>query len=427
MGNSRSRRRRKALAVLFVVGALSHPSAHGQVARSSLTLDDAIARALAANPGLRAAGYGVEIAGAQRDGAMLATPFAIEAEIENFAGTDSLESFDAAETTLQLSKVLEQGDKRQLRTELGDARVMLAETERAIARLDLAAEVTRRFVRVIVAQQRLRLAEQVVEVARTTGDVVRRRFEVGRSSEAELATAEIALAQAEFERTTFERRLESDRVGLATLWAEPRPDFGTAQGDLFDLPVTTPLEAVERRIAQSPDLLRLVGEQRILDAEQRLAESRRRADLAFAFGLRHLASADDTGFTVSVSMPVGNRSRAAPSIAEASARRARLPETIAQRRLDLLAVLFELYQEMDLARERRVMLAETLVPRGERAVELYARGFELGSYSLLELNEAQRELLALRRNALTAAADFHLTLLEIERLLGGIDPTGERP
>ena len=54
----------------------------------------------------------------------------------------------------------------------------------------------------------------------------------------------------------------------------------------------------------------------------------------------------------------------------------------------------------------------------------YERGFELGSYSLLELTAAQERLVALRRDALDAATSFHLTLIEIESLLGNANPGG---
>jgi cobalt-zinc-cadmium efflux system outer membrane protein len=414
-----------ALRVLLIVpGALFNGVAFAQAATSTLTLDAAIARALADNPGLRAAGYDVEIARARHDAAALTTPLVVGAEIENFAGTDSLGGFDRSETTLQLSKVLERGDRPSLRSALGDARVALAETESRVARLDVGAEVTRRFVRIVVDQKRLVLAEQATDIARELLGVVERRYEAGRSSEAELATAEIALAQAELERATIERGLDSDRVSLATLWGDTRADFARARGALFELPGVEAFESVQERIAQSPDMLRLASEQRIAEAQQRLAESRRRADLSVAFGLRHLAAPDDTAFTVSASLPLGARSRAVPSISEATAQRARLPEVIAQRRLDLHAVAFELHTAMELARERFVTIEESLIPRSERAVALYRAGFELGSYSLLELTQAQRELLSLRSSALAAASDFHLTLIDIEQLLGGIDLSG---
>lgn len=436
MGNRSRRPFGATLVALIVLGAIGENSAHGQAepARvadappaSSLTLGEAIGRALADNPGLRAAGLDVDIARARRDASALPTPLSIGVEVENFGGSDSLGGFDATETTLQLSKAFERGGKRALRAGLGDARVSLAESERRRARLDLAAEVTRRFVRVLVAQARIELAGEAIDIAAETREIVARRVEVGRSSEAELATAEIALAQAELERAGLDSRLESDRVGLATLWGETRADFGSARAELSALPAVEPFEGLRRRIDANPDLVRLVGETRIAEAEQRLAEARRQADLSVGFGLKHLAVPDDTGFTVSVSMPLGSRTRAAPSVAAAAARHERLPEVLEERRLELVAVLFELHEALETARERYRTLAMSLVPRGERAVELYRQGFELGSYSLLELSAAQRELLALRRRALTAAADFHLTLAEIEQLLGGVDWPGEAP
>lgn len=413
-----------ALVALAAAGAFFHAAAFGQ-ADAPLTLTEAVDRALLENPGLRAAGLEVDIARARRDQAALATPFAVSAEIENFAGTDTLTGFGASETTLAFAKVLELGDKRALRAELGGDRVALAEAGVMLARVDVAAEAARRFVDVVVGQQRLELARAAIDVANETLAVVRRRVDVGRGSDAELASAEIALAEAELDAAALERLSASDRVSLASLWAEATPDFGVAVADLLALPPVEPFATMRSSLEDNPDLAYLVGEQRVLEAERRVAQARRRADLSLGFGVRYLAAPGDAGLVVSVSMPVGARSRAAPAVAEAAARLARQPDVIEQRRLELTALLFELHQQATLARERYTAIRDTLLPRAERAVGLYQRGFELGSYSLLEVTQAQRALLALRDDALTAAATYHLTLVDVEQLLGGADRPGD--
>ena len=92
--------------------------------------------------------------------------------------------------------------------------------------------------------------------------------------------------------------------------------------------------------------------------------------------------------------------------------------------LNLKSALFTFYQVLLATRNEYDTLRSQIIPEAERAVQFYQRGFELGSYSLLELTAVQERLLALRGNALDAATSFHLTLIEIESLLGSIDPGG---
>ena len=92
--------------------------------------------------------------------------------------------------------------------------------------------------------------------------------------------------------------------------------------------------------------------------------------------------------------------------------------------LELRASVRALYQQLLASRNELTTLREEIIPEAKRAVAFYERGFELGSYNLLELTAAQERLLAVRRDALDAAASFHLTLIEIESLLGSANPGG---
>jgi cobalt-zinc-cadmium efflux system outer membrane protein len=63
-------------------------------------------------------------------------------------------------------------------------------------------------------------------------------------------------------------------------------------------------------------------------------------------------------------------------------------------------------------------LEEEVLPAAREALELAERGFETGRFSQLDLLEAQRTLLELRRERIDAGMTRHTLVLEIERLLG---------
>jgi cobalt-zinc-cadmium efflux system outer membrane protein len=127
---------------------------------------------------------------------------------------------------------------------------------------------------------------------------------------------------------------------------------------------------------------------------------------------------------VSLSMPFGSRGRAEPFVNEADKELAKSPVISSEQQLDVQAALFSFYQTLLSMHGEANSLRDEIIPEAEKAVQFYQRGFELGSYSLLELTAAQERLLALRGQSLNAAATFHLTLIEIESLLGNTTPGG---
>jgi cobalt-zinc-cadmium efflux system outer membrane protein len=417
--------RRLSIAVLCLACIVqANGFAQGSREPSVYTLQRAVDQALASNPGIRAAGYAVDIATVRRDLAALPQPMSLQAEAENFLGSGAAGSFDSAETTLQLSKVLELGAKRDRRERLGNARIELAETDRSLTRLDLSAEIARRFIRLVALQEELEIAGQAVALAESALATVRRRVEVGSNSEAELATADVALAHAELERAALLVRIDAARLRLATLWGADEAGELSAEARLFELPVPQTFESLKARISDNPDLLRSVDERRILEAEKRLAETRARADLGLSFGVRRLGETDDTALVFGASLPLGRRQRADAEVSAATTALDELSARTAQRRLDAISVLTGLYAEMHTAYADYIALRDTLLPRSEQAAELYRQGFEVGSFSLLELNRAEQDLLGLRREALAAAERYHTALVDIEQLLGGTYESG---
>jgi len=127
---------------------------------------------------------------------------------------------------------------------------------------------------------------------------------------------------------------------------------------------------------------------------------------------------------VGFSVPFGTKGRGAAAVSEADSGIARTAHDRDGQMLELQAAMRALYQQLLASRNELMTLREQILPEARRAVAFYERGFELGSYSLLELTAAQERLLALRRDALDAATSFHLTLIEIESLLGSANPGG---
>jgi cobalt-zinc-cadmium efflux system outer membrane protein len=127
---------------------------------------------------------------------------------------------------------------------------------------------------------------------------------------------------------------------------------------------------------------------------------------------------------VSINMPFGSSKRADSLVSASEIEISKVPMTQTNQLLNLQAALFSFYQALLAAHSELEILQNEIIPEAERAVQFYERGFELGSYSLLELTASQERLLTVRGQSLDAATSFHFTLIEIESLLGSFNPGG---
>jgi len=391
---------------------------------ASLNLQQAISKALANNPGIAAARIDADIERARSDALSLGTPYKLAGDVENVAGSGDFGGFDSAETTLRMSKTLETGDKRSHRENLGDMRLQLAVLEITVGEVNLAARVSRQYVNLLRQQQAGELLAESVAIGRRTLEIVQRRVAVGKASEAEEASAIVSLNRAELDGKRLDFEIVATRVGLAVLWGTTQPAFTQIVGDIYSVPSPPPYPSLQARLADNPQIVRISTEARIRNAEQRVAVSKQRADIEVSAGVRHLAASDDVAIVAGFSMPFGSQGRAAPLVRESDSDVLRTSVVRDEQVLELEAALRTLYQQLLASQSDLTILRELIIPEARRAVEFYERGFELGSFNLLELTAAQERLLTVRRDALDAATSFHLTLIDIESLLGNANPGG---
>ena len=383
-----------------------------------LTLDAAVLAVLENNPALLAGDYQAQAAAARIRQAQQSTPVQVKLELENFAGSGVFSGEDLLETTLSLGKVLELGNKADLRGEVAHNEAALLGSERDAEQLDLLAEAARRFIHVVVDQERLKIAREKLVLAERTAAIVDERVRVGKSPDAERRRVRIAVARAELELEHAEHELASSRVKLATQWGDTEPGFSSAYASLFDINPVDSFDTLAQLLERNPDLARYASEQRLADARMRLAQSRRRMDIELSGGLRYFNLNNESALVVSASLPLGSGSRASPGIESSRLLSDRQPLLYRQRQLELHASLYEIYQELSHALTASQILHEQIVPEAELALRGYEQGYQAGRYSLLELSDAQELLLDARLEAVMTASDFHSYRIEIERLTG---------
>lgn len=409
------------LVVIFLLFFTTNSLAQSSPAATSepvTTLRDALSRALEANPNLRGQRFAVSAADARIGQAALRPPLEIGVEAENILGTNRLSTFDDSEITLRLGTVLELGGKRGRRMDTARSERDLLLTQNDAERLDLLSEVARRFIRVAMLQEELDLAKRRLNLANRTLGSVDQRVKAARSPRLEGNNAAVAVNRAEIEYQQSESALRQAWAQLASLWGGDTTYPGRVSADLFAMPTTGDFAAMSALIERNPDIIRFASERRIQDARLRLAESQRTPDVTVSAGVRRLQADRSNAVVLSASIPLGSGARAAPYIAEAQSLRGGLQYKEQAVRAELMATLFVALEQLTQSRAEVQKLLSVAIPRADEAQKLALDGYNVGRFSLLELITAQQQLTDLQRQAIDAAASFHESLLEVERLTG---------
>lgn len=414
------------LLLLAVVIARAVPSHHSEVVATPdpgasadpISLNDALVRALLKNPSLQAYAFESRVAEARILQAGIRPNPELSVGAENFLGTGALSGVKGLETTLQLSQVIDLGGSRARRIEAAEGERALSDADYETKRVDVLAEVARRFIEAVADAERLTSARRARELGEQTVAAVRQRVDAAVISPLDLHKARTALARLQIDEEHAEHELASHRQSLAAVLGEAEPMFGPTRADLLRLPVVPEFAELAVRLEKSPVLARFSVEARWREAQVRLARSLRRSGTRVSGGLRRVEGTDDFGFVAGISTPLPVRDQQEGTIREARERQAQLNASTEALRLEMRATLFDVYQEMLHARTALTQLQQEVIPLADETLALAGQGYRNGRFTLLELLDAQKSLIELRGQVVAYATTFHLHVIEIERLLG---------
>lgn len=382
------------------------------------TLDDAFARVAASHPELRLFDARGDVLQAERDASALRPAMVAGATVENILGTGDAHGLRGAEISLTLASVLERGGKLDARRTLAQSRVDALAVEREARRLDLLAEVARRYLAVVAAQHQVEIARLDASQRLRTVEAAARRLRAGASPESVVLSAQAAQARAELDVARATQRAASSRQHLAALWGERAPTFGDVAGDPLRLPALPAFAQLAQWLERTPEIARFAGEQRIREARLQLARSAATPDLDWQVGVRRLEASDDFALIGSISIPLGASRRAEPGVRIAQAELSALEIEREAKGISLYATLVEAEGRYRVAQLEAERLQADVLPRLEDAEAAAARAYRAGATSYLEWAQLLSEHTAARRQQLDAALDAQRALVEIQRLTG---------
>ena len=390
----------------------------GDAAAEELTLAAATKKTLAQNPFLNIYKLQDEAVQARRETAALRPAFDLGVEVENFAGTDAAQGFDEAEVTVSLSSVIELGSKRSARVAVMDSKSGMLRIELQAEALDVLGAMTSQFVSALALKEERTLAQQALVLANRTTAVVKERVNAGIAPDAELLRANALESQTKISAERIDRQLDIAIVGLSTYGGSREQLQYELQGDLFNFGEEREFSRLWELVAASPVVRMFASQERLRDAELRLAESKNRMDIKWSVGIRRLEGLNDNALVGSLEFPLNAGRRNRGEVTAVRAERIEVGMRREQALNQLYARLYDAYTTRSQSIKAVNTLANETIPDLEKALEETESAFETGLYSYLELIAAQRALIEAKQTYIATAANALQAAVIIEQLTG---------
>ena len=404
------------------------PTPEYEEPKGVLTLRQALSLSLTRNPEIAAFGEEVRAGEARSLQASLLPNPEIDLAVENVGGGDANSGFETAETTVELSQLIELGAKGSKRFRVAALERDLAGWDYETKRLDIFTTTTIAFVDVLAAQERLRFAKETLRLSEQVFNTVAERVKAGKVSPLEEVKAAVTLSISRIQVETSDRNLKAARKRLASKWGSTSPRFEKAEGSLDVVGPLPSAEYANEVAAQSPEIARWDDEIRRRRAALSLERARRIPDLTISGGIRRFEETDDHAIVMGVSIPVPFFDRNQGGILEAESRLAKAKEEHRASETAVRTALAETYETLSSAHAQALGLKNEVLPATRLAFDAANEGYREGKFGFLQVLDAQRTLFEAKGEYIEALTRYHKSKANLERLIGqGLDDSGGTP
>jgi cobalt-zinc-cadmium efflux system outer membrane protein len=385
----------------------------GAAQDNALTLDQVLQMARDRAPGIVSARTRIDEARGRLAGASVL--LRENPVLESSAGRRSSAGGSFVDADLGLSQTFELGGRRGSRIAGAEAGVARAEAASEDASRRLLSDVAGAFLRVLAAEEQVRLARQNEGVATEIHRIAERRLQAGDIPQLDVRLAQSALSRARSDVRAAEARHIAALGELRILLGMDADEPLAVRGDLRDRRRYA-LADLSARAPERSDLRALAAERREADAEVRLGRGLAWPELGLGVRYQREEQANILLGTLTFSLPVFERGQG--TRAEASARSRRLSlELDAGRRTVRTEVrtAFDVYQ-------RRVDAVEELernaLPLLDSNEALSRRSYESGQLGLPDLWVVRREVLGTRLEYLNRLLEAATAGVQLEASAG---------
>ena len=394
---------------LSILSIVKVPSALSN-GEGTLSLEIAIETALRENPALNVIREKVKVARARIEGIALIGNPALETE------------FVGGEQSLELTKTFALGGQRGHRIRIAKVQLEKIDAELAEASQSLTKSVKIAFYDLLFTQEKLKLAQEIVQHNEQMRDIAETRFEAGDLSITQANLANIQLQSALQEAATLESQLQLAQLSLNGLMGTPLETPRVAVGALREKASPDTLQKLTldalktQALARRNDLKSLQLNAQLIESELRLAKGANIPDLSIGALAERRIGERAFGVKFSIPLPLFNRNSA-----EINATKAQQQVNAAEINNSEKQIVQEVMAAYLSLRTTQKMLTfyegDSLKLLNEN-LQLTRTAYELGETELLELILMQNEFIKTRFAYFDALTAYHKALTELEIAVG---------
>lgn len=382
---------------------------------SSITLADALNLALSANPDLsvvlreREAMSGVRLQAATRPNPSIST---LMEDTRN----------STRQTTILLDQPIELGNKRDNRIKSADIRYEAVNTDLAIKKSEVYANVLGAFYDVLTAQERLALAKSSLEVAKQAREAASKKVQAGKISPVEETKSKVTESGIRIEANQAASTLNTARKRLTSLWGNPSPKFQQAEGRIENFDELPSLQELTSRLDNAPSIQRAKLEIEIRQAQVNIENTKRTPDLTLSIGAKRNEELGLNQAVLGFSIPIPIFDRNQGNLQEAVSRTDKARDELAAFKIQVETQLGSAYERLSTAKQSVETLQQDILPGAQSAFDAATKGFEFGKFNYLDVLDAQRTLFQAKSQYINALQEAHQATAEIKRILGDAMP-----
>lgn len=201
------------------------------------------------------------------------------------------------------------------------------------------------------------------------------------------------------------------------MWHETTPSFAQVEGNLYHFSADIDFDTLYNKVKNNPEILTYAAEERLRDAQLRLAKTESSANIKWSVGIKQIQDINDTALTAGFSMPLFSSKRNSGAIISAQAKRDEVTVKKAATMLSLRHQLYRAYANRKQAIFTANSLRNNIIPTLDSALDETKVAYQRGLYSYLDYLSVRQELLSAQRVMIESASSALRYGTEIEQLI----------
>ena len=339
------------------------------------------------------------------------------------------EDFGSASAAVQLTQPLYRKD-RLVQLEQAEDQVAQADVDLATAEQDLIVRVTEAYFGVLSAEDTLRFTEADVKAIERSLDQAKQRFDVGLIAITDVNEAQARYDSARADAIVAQNDLDDAFESLAEITGKPTGDLaGLRTGVQFDPPDPASLdEWTETALQNNPGVISARYDVDIArkEIERQDAGDSPTLDLVGSYGVSgseadSATDAKDAVIGLQLAWPLYTGGGVSAATRQARFQLEAAQEVLEQQRRAVQTQVRNAYRGV-LASISRVKALEATEISAQSALEATEAGFEVGTRTLVDVLNSQRELFRTKRDLAVSRYDYILNFLSLLQAAGTLGP-----